>query len=55
MGLLPLGCFGLSVYYDNSNMYIPFIDEEIPQYVPPLMRCTVAACSHLKKDQGRKK
>ena len=46
--------FGLSVYYDDSNMYLMFIDEEIPQYVPPLMRCTVAACSHLGKDQEEK-
>ena len=48
------GCFGLSVYYDDSNMYLPFIDEEIPQYVPPLMKCVVAACSHLGKDQEEK-
>lgn len=49
------GRFGLNVYYDDSNMYLPFIeDEAIPEYVRPLMRRVVTACSHLNKDQEEK-
>ena len=46
--------FGLSLYYDDGNMYIPLIDEEIPQYTPEVMRRVEAACSHLNKDQEEK-
>ena len=48
------GCFGLSVYYDDNDMYLPFIDEEIPQYVASLMGCIEAACSNLTKNQEEK-
>ena len=51
------GHFGLSLSYNDSNIYIhlPFIeDEAIPEYVRPLMRRVVAACSHLGKDQEEK-
>lgn len=48
------GTFGLNLYYDDENIYIPLIDEEIPQYVPRIMRRVEAACSHLSKDQEGK-
>lgn len=49
------GHFGLSLRYNDGNIYLPFIeDEAIPEYVRPLMRSVVAACSHLGKDQEEK-
>jgi hypothetical protein len=49
------GHFGLSLSYNDSNIHLPFIeDEAIPEYVRPLMRHVVAACSHLGKDQEEK-
>ncbi len=52
--LYSFGTFGLTMYYDDGNIYLPLIDEEILQHIPPLMRCVVAACSHLNKDQEEK-
>ncbi|MDX9810135.1 MAG: hypothetical protein RBT04_08310 [Sphaerochaetaceae bacterium] len=46
--------FRLGLYYDDGTTHLPFFDEEIPQYVSPLMRSVVKACSHLSKDQEEK-
>jgi len=48
------GSFGLNLHYDDGSIYLPFIDDMIPQYVQPLMECIETACSHLGKDQEEK-
>lgn len=48
------GSFSINLHYDDGSICLPFIGEEIPRYIQPLMRSVVAACSHLNKDQEEK-
>ena len=46
--------FSLGMYYDDSYVFLPFFDEEIPRDVRLLMKRIEEACSHLREDQEEK-